>query len=91
MDLPLSIVIVLYVAAAALPSAGVALALAPIAKELKHRRSLGLPDEDGPRLVDLNRLIATPMQRRRLVYRDMALVISGLVCGAVASIWSLFL
>lgn len=91
MDLSLTIVIALYVAAAALPSAGLALALAPIAAELRHRRSLGLPKEDEPRLVDLNRLIATPMQRRRLVYRDMALVVTGLAFGAVASIWSLFI
>jgi len=89
-----SLIISLYVAAAVLPVVGLLHALNRVQGDLRRRvQENGLPPNDeAVRLADLTTLMRAqnPLARRRGLFRDLALVATGLAAGAVASIWSLF-
>ena len=88
-------IIALYLAAAVLPVLGLLHALGRVQGDLRRRvESTGLPADDREvRLADLTALTRglNPHTRRKGLLRDLALVATGLACGAVASIWSLFI
>lgn len=88
-------IIALYLAAAVLPVLGLLHALGRVQGDLRRRvESTGLPANDTTnRVADLTALMRgqNPVVRRRGLMRDLALVATGLACGAAASIWSLFI
>ena len=88
-------IIALYLAAAVLPVLGLLHALGRVQGDLRRRvEETGLPvRDDVVRTADLTALMRgqNPIARRRGLRRDLALVATGLACGAAASIWSLFI
>jgi hypothetical protein len=94
-----TVIVVLYVLAAALPIVGFGRLLFRAQRGLNEVRRMVVEERGGsvaPQLRDLDRMIGeditAPARKLRTdVLWDTSLVGVGLVAGAVASIWSLYL